>query len=370
MTTIGVVDFVTNDFLGFARSPTIYCEVSKRFHIHCQQFPNEKLGTRGSRLMVGSSPVIDDLEVKIAGYHGAPNAFLANSGYMANLGLCYHLSRSNDVLLWDEEVHMSVVHSLSVIAGQHHAFHHNDLEHLESLLQCYRISSKGRIFIFVSSVYSFRGTLAPLQEVIALSKKYHAHLVVDEAHAMGIFGEEGKGLCHALGYENFYAVLVTYGKALGTMGASLLTSSEVKYELMRNAPPLRYSTSLSPHTLISIGTAYDFLTSEGEKARQQVFKLKEHFSGCFASHAPGCVQPIFLRHACFEEVVSALENAGIHVGVVAFAKHPFLRVNLHAYNTIDEVDQLAQVMKPYLEKSSHRIHVNHEFHLWRELCQH
>ncbi|WP_035417011.1 aminotransferase class I/II-fold pyridoxal phosphate-dependent enzyme [Chlamydia pneumoniae] len=370
MTTSDVIDFVTNDFLGFARSPTIYCEVSKRFQIHCQQFPHEKLGIRGSRLMVGSSSVIDDLEAKIASYHGAPNAFIVNSGYMANLGLCHHVSRSTDVLLWDEEVHMSVVHSLSAISGQHHTFHHNDLEHLESLLQCYRISSKGRIFIFVSSVYSFRGTLAPLEQIIALSKKYHAHLIVDEAHAMGIFGDDGKGLCHALGYENFYAVLVTYGKALGTMGASLLTSSEVKYDLMQNSPPLRYSTSLSPHTLISIGTAYDFLASEGEIARKQVFKLKEHFHECFDSHAPGCVQPIFLPHTCLEEAISVLETTGIHVGVVAFAKHPFLRVNLHAYNTVDEVNLLAQVMKPYLEKSSHRVHINHEFHLWRELCQH
>ncbi|SPN74033.1 8-amino-7-oxononanoate synthase/2-amino-3-ketobutyrate coenzyme A ligase,8-amino-7-oxononanoate synthase,7-keto-8-aminopelargonate synthetase and related enzymes,8-amino-7-oxononanoate synthase,Aminotransferase class I and II [Chlamydia serpentis] len=370
MTTSGVVDFVTNDFLGFARSPTICCEVNKRFYVHCHKFPNEKLGTCGSRLMIGSSRVIDDLEVKIADYHGAPNAFLVNSGYMANLGLCYHLSRSNDVLLWDEEVHMSVVHSVSVIAGQHHAFHHNDLEHLESLLQRYRTGSTGRIFIFVSSVYSFKGTLAPLEEIITLSKKYHAHLVVDEAHAMGIFGEQGKGFCHALGYENFYAVLITFGKAMGTMGASLLTSSEVKYDLMCNSPPLRYSTCLSPYALISIDTAYDFLASEGEKAREQLFKLKEHFSRYFSSHAPGCVQPIFLRQTCLEEVISVLEKANIRVGLVAFAKYPFLRVNLHAYNTVDEVSQLAQIMKQYLEKSSRRVHINHEFHLWRELCQH
>nr|WP_066483403.1 aminotransferase class I/II-fold pyridoxal phosphate-dependent enzyme [Candidatus Chlamydia sanziniae] len=368
MITCDPIDFVTNDFLGFARSSTLCYEVSRRYHVYCQEFPNEKLGMCGSRLMVGTSQILEDLEHKIAEFHGAASAFFAGSGYIANLGLCYHLSLSSDILLWDEEIHMSVQKSLCVISGQHESFRHNDLNHLEQLLQTYRASSSGRIFIFICSVYSFTGSLAPLSEIMGLASKYNAHLVVDEAHAIGIFGNQGRGLCHQWGYEHFYAVLVTYGKAMGAMGAALMTSPEVKKDLMHNSPPLRYSTLVSPHTLITVGVAYDFLESEGKKARQQVFNLQKYFAAHYPAQALGCVQPIFIG-THLNNAIATLEAANLNVGVVAFFTPPFLRVNLHAYNTIDEVNCLIQILNRYLEKGCDRVYVDHEFHFWRKLCK-
>lgn len=362
------IDFVTNDFLGFSRSTVLVNEVERRYRLYCEQFPQAQLGASGSRAIAGPSQTLQKLEAKIAKFHQAEAAFVVHSGYMANLGFCYHISKDTDMVFWDASVHVSVVQSLKMISGKHQSFPHNDLNALESLLMSHRAVSSGRIFIFVCSVYSFLGTLAPLEELLALSRKYHAHLIVDEAHAMGIFGEEGRGLCHKWGYENFYAVLVTYSKAMGAVGAAILSSSEVKTELMLNSPPLRYTTALAPHALITISAAYDHLFVAGELARKQVFALQEYFQQYFGLSSQGCGQPIFLQDFNFDLLVSLLNEANLRVGLMTFADKPFIRVNFHAFNHQDEVNLLIAVLHSYLEKCSCRIDVNHEFYFGRQFC--
>ncbi|BAE80942.1 8-amino-7-oxononanoate synthase [Chlamydia felis Fe/C-56] len=363
------IDFVTNDFLGFSRSTILVNEVEKRYRAYCEQFSHAQLGASGSRAILGPSQIQQDLEEKIAKFHNSESAFVVHSGYMANLGLCYHISKNTDIVFWDESVHISVAQSLRVISGEHQAFPHNDLCALESLLISHRAVSSGRIFIFVCSVYSFSGTLAPLEELIALSKKYNAHLIVDEAHAMGILGEEGRGLCHKWGYENFYAVLVTYSKAMGAMGAALLSSLEVKTELMLSSPPLRYTTALAPHALITIGASYDHLVLEGERARQKIFNLKAYFQKPFGLSSQCCGQPVFLRDFNMDLLTSMLDEANLRVGLMTFAHRPFIRVNFHAYNNHDEVDILVAMLHSYLEKCCCGIDVDHELYFRREFCR-
>lgn len=362
------IDFISNDFLGFARSSRLSQEVYRRYHEMSSQSQQEWLGAGGSRLMVGTSSIMQRLEEKIAAYHGVQDAFVVHSGYMANLGLCYHVASDHDVLLWDEYVHMSVKYSLCAAKGTCQAFRHNDVNHLETLLRHYRNCTSGRIFVFVCSVYSFTGTLAPLKEILSLVEKYNARLVVDEAHAIGIFGEGGRGLCYDLGYENIYASLVTFGKALGGMGAAILTSTEVKEDLLHNSPPLRYSTGLAPSVLVAIDVAYDFLSLLGDVARQQLGIVQQHFFQRYPDHTMGCVQPIYVETSVFDSMVAALQEQDIHVGVVSFmGAEPFIRVNLHAYNSIEEVDALIDALEPYLEKRCCGIHVNHELHFRGEL---
>ncbi|WP_201456333.1 aminotransferase class I/II-fold pyridoxal phosphate-dependent enzyme [Chlamydia sp. 17-3921] len=363
------IDFVSNDFLGFSRSTLLNQEVCRRYYEMSYSFLNMRMGAGGSRLMVGASPLMQNLESKIAAYHGVQEAFIVNSGYIANLGFCYHVSQDDDILLWDEYVHMSVKYGLCATKGTQQSFRHNDLNHLETLLQHYRESSCGRIFIFICSVYSFEGTFAPLEEILGLAFKYDAKLIVDEAHAVGLFGKEGRGLCKNLGYENFYAILVTFGKALGCMGAAILSSKEVKENLMFNSPPLRYSTCLSPSVLVAIDVAYDFLSSEGEKSRHQLLVLHRHFQQNYPKCALGCVQPIYVNKSQFDSAIVALQDHNIQVGILTFrSENPFIRVNLHSFNTIEEIDLLISVLDPYLEKSCYRVNVDHKFHFWRELC--
>ncbi|AAP05587.1 aminotransferase class I/II-fold pyridoxal phosphate-dependent enzyme [Chlamydia caviae] len=359
------IDFVTNDFLGFSRSTTLVKEVEKRYRAYCEEFSHAQLGARGSRAIAGPSQILQNLEKKIVDFHNAEAAFVVHNGYMANLGFCYHISKDTDKVFWDESVHVSVVQSLKMISGKQQSFPHNDLDALESLLIAHRAVSSGRIFIFVCSVYSFSGTSAPLEELIDLSRKYHAHIIVDEAHAMGIFGEDGRGLCHQWGYENFYSVLVTYSKAMGAMGAAILCSSEVKTELMLNSPPLRYTTALAPHALITIDSAYDHLLLEGEHSRKQMFSLKAYFQEHFGLHSQCCGQPIWLKDFNIDLFTSMLDEANLRVGLMTFVNKPFIRVNFHTYNTRDEVDVLVAMLHSYLEKCCCGIDIDHELYFRR-----
>ncbi|WP_035392393.1 aminotransferase class I/II-fold pyridoxal phosphate-dependent enzyme [Chlamydia ibidis] len=351
------IDFITNDFLGFCRSDALSNVVVNNYLAYCQKAPHTQSGFGGSRSVLGSSELLESLENKIARYHGCPSAFLAHNGYMANLGFCYHISRETDVLLWDESVHISLVKGLPVISGRHQSFRHNDVNHLESLLSHYRSISSGRIFIFVCSIYSFLGTQAPIAELLILAKKYHAHLIVDEAHAMGIFGDQGKGICSEFGYDNFYAVLVTYSKAMGSIGAAILSSDTVRKELLSTSPPLRYSTALPPYILLTIDAAYNLLPKEGEQARYRLSVLQRHFSNRYPSASLGCVQPITVK-GDIQYIAETLRQSQIYVGQINFISSPLLRVNLHAYNTIREIDILMDI----LEKCSDRIDINHKLY--------
>ncbi|WP_038500813.1 aminotransferase class I/II-fold pyridoxal phosphate-dependent enzyme [Chlamydia avium] len=359
------IDFITNDFLGFARSNKLINDVEQRYRLYCKEFPHAQLGACGSRATLGSSPILNDLEEKISRFHDVEAAFVINSGSMANLGLCYHITENTDMIFWDEGVHISVHSSLRVISGNHKSFPNNDLHTLESLLLAHRSASSGRIFIFVCSVYSCLGTIAPLEELLILASRYNAFLIVDEAHALGLFGEDGRGLCHQWGYENFYAVLVTYGKAMGAVGAAILSSIEVKADLMNKVPLLRYTTTMAPHTLLTIGTAYDHLPIEGVLARSRLMELQAYFTKHCDIHVLGGGVPMFFPDHIMELLISELRVANVHVGKIHFVKRPCIRINFHAYNTESEVDILVNTLNSCLEKCGYGIHVDSKFNFRR-----
>ena len=175
--------------------------------------------------------------------------------------------------------------------------------------------------------------------MIYLSQKYHAQLIIDEAHAVGLFGESGKGLCSLVGYENVYAVLVTFGKALGVVGAALLSSCDKKRDFMKE-PMASLSTGLPPHTLVSIQVAYDFLSTEGETARVQLQRIREYFAQKVPAAAPGFVQPLSLPGVSSQDLYQRLTASGVRVG----RSKEILRANLHAFNTEEEVDFLVSLL--------------------------
>ncbi|WP_286027283.1 aminotransferase class I/II-fold pyridoxal phosphate-dependent enzyme [Chlamydia gallinacea] len=355
---VSPIDFITNDFLGFARSTQLMYEVERRYRQYCQEFPYAKSGARGSRSTLGSPPVVHDLEEKIARFHNVEAAFVVNSGSIANFGLCYHITETTDMVFWDAGVHISVYSSLRVIVGNHKSFPNNDLDALESLLRAHRRLSSGRIFIFACSVYSCLGTVAPLEKLLILARKYDAFLIIDEAHALGLFGEEGRGLCHHWGYENFYAVLVTYGKAMGAVGAAILSSREIKTKLMNTVPLLCYTTAMAPHALLTIGAAYDHLLISGAEARNQLVQVQTYFSKRLGLRVVGGGVPMFFPDDVRKLLAAELKAAHVHVGMMNFVKQPCIRVNLHAYNTEDEIDILADKLNDYLEKCCHGVHID------------
>lgn len=354
------IDFITNDFLGFSRSQKLLREAEHLYHEYCERFPNALLGATGSRGMLGTPPIVQELEKKICQYHGVESALFSHSGYTANIGLCSHIGPS-DIVLWDEAVHVSIT-SFWRATNCHISFHHNDLNHLESLLQSYR-GWKGRLFIFVSSVYSFLGTFAPLESLLKLADYYHAHLIVDEAHAMGLFGEGGRGFCYHLGYEHFYAVVVTFSKAMGCMGAAILTSESVKRDLVHHISPIIYSTGVSPFVITSIDAAYSFLAREGKQARMQLQTLIDYFLTKYPYGTRGAVQPLALHGVSSEIIKKYLEDRYIDIGLIR-SDPSRLRINIHAYNTCTEIDILIQCLTEtgLLKEGGDRVYVHNDLY--------
>jgi len=334
------IDFCSNDYLGLAHSVAQHDMVELKMKDYTSRFPPPYLGSTGSRLLSGNSALCVQLEGFLASVHHRPAALICNSGYDANLSLLSSLPLFQDVVIMDELCHNSLIMGVQMSRIQRDHiwyFQHNNMLQLEQLLiqakkycittysgntsrsisssSTSRSSRSSIIFVVVESVYSMDGDIAPLQQVLDLSLQYHAHVIVDEAHGLGVYGranrdfikdkqkeeEEmdkgkvvsnsnaklfnhnngGTGVLAALDLEGHPALLAgifTFGKAAGCHGA-VITGPHILMEYLVNyARPFIYSTSLPPHSLITIQCAYDtILGQEGEKKRDKVFHLVQLF---------------------------------------------------------------------------------------------
>lgn len=243
------IDFCSNDYLGFAQSNTIY---QKRLELlSAILYPGN--GAGGSRLLSGNHAFTEETEAYIANYHQAAAGLIFNSGYDANIGLLSCLPQRGDTLITDELIHASLIDGARLSHATRYKFLHNNLDDLEAKLK----HSTGNIFVVVESVYSMDGDQAPLPEMVSLCEKYNANLIVDEAHATGIFGDKGKGLVNAYGLENqVFARVITFGKALGSHGAIVLGSQNLRHYLINFARSFIYTTALPLEHIAGIKAAY------------------------------------------------------------------------------------------------------------------
>ena len=196
----------------------------------------------------------------LADFHKAESGLIFNSGYDANLGLFSCIAKKEDTLICDELIHASIIDGCRLSYANRFRFAHNDVEDLEDKLR----RSKGNIFVAVESVYSMDGDMAPLKEIAAVCKKYNASLIVDEAHATGLFGDQGRGLVSQHGLEQeVFARVHTFGKALGCHGAVILGSETLRNYLVNFARSFIFTTALPVHSLIAVKCAYEMLMAEG-----------------------------------------------------------------------------------------------------------
>src|SRR4051812_34169388 len=184
LSTNKLIDFSSNDYLGLARSGVLKEAINKEL----KKFPDYTNGSTGSRLLSGNSAYAEELEQWIADFHYAEAGLIFNSGYDANLGLFSCIAQRNDTILYDQLSHASIIDGIRLSFAASRAFQHNDLIDLEEKLK----TAKGNIFVVVESIYSMDGDFAPLKELIELVEKYKAVIIVDEAHATGVFGKQGR----------------------------------------------------------------------------------------------------------------------------------------------------------------------------------
>eukprot|EP00957_Ditylum_brightwellii_P051933 3939410-Ditylum_brightwellii.AAC.1 len=194
-----LVDFSSNDYLGLARSTSQILKVQDAYDSHITKTHTQNtsaiLGATGSRLLSGNSTLSLTLESNLAHIHNRPCALLCNSGYDANLSILSSLPLSEDVVLMDALVHNSLIMGtrMSRIKQENVMyFRHNDVNHLTQLLE--RMQGRlGHVFVVVESVYSMDGDVAPLQDILNVAETFHARVIVDEAHGLGIYGKTNVG---------------------------------------------------------------------------------------------------------------------------------------------------------------------------------
>lgn len=221
------VDFSSNDFLSLARSEGLRSAYIEELSEASKKFP---LGSGGSRLLDGNTQYAEDIEKELGTFYDSPAALLFNSGFDANSGVFSCVPQPGDAIIYDEYIHASVHEGMRLSrARPRKAFSHNDLSSFEKILKDVIASDCGfdegqrNVFVAVESVYSMDGDVAPIKAILDVIEQAlpsgNGHLLVDEAHATGVYGQHGRGLVHELGVQDrILARLHTFGKALTSGG--------------------------------------------------------------------------------------------------------------------------------------------------------
>ncbi|MDW3211490.1 MAG: 8-amino-7-oxononanoate synthase [Reichenbachiella sp.] len=348
LATNGLVDFVSNDYLGLSRSKTLFERIksydySKEVNIN---------GSTGSRLLAGNSATAQNLENKLAHLFKTEAALLFNSGYVANLALISCVPQRGDTILYDSLSHVCLKEGAFLSKANRFPFRHNDCEDLEAKLK----QATGNVYIIIESVYSMDGDLAPFGDIIELAEKYEAKIIVDEAHSTGLYGEAGSGKLCALGLEeNLFARVHTFGKAMGVHGAVVCGSKELINYLINFARPFIYTTALPLHSLFSIDAAFGHLSENIELqkiSKEKIFYFNSLFNQKIGknenmlrmeSNTP--IQPIVVPgNARVKSIAESLQKSGFDVRPILSPTvkegSERLRISIHTHNTEEEIAEL------------------------------
>lgn len=344
-----LVDFCSNDYLGMAQNEAFKALIEQKIAEHTRY----TVGSTGSRLISGNLEYAEQLEQKIADFHQAEAGLLFNSGYDANVGIFAALARRGDTIITDELAHASMIDGARLSHAKRLRFKHNDVVDLEKKLKV----AEGNIFIGVESVYSMDGDVARLRDIVNVAEKYGAHVLVDEAHGTGVFGSEGQGVVQAENLqERVFLRMHTFGKALGTHGAIVLGSRDLRDYLINFTRSFIYTTSLPFHSLLSIEAAYELLPTM-QPAREQLKSLIQYFRASFQAHSPyeildspSPIQGVIVPGNEQAKAVSQkIEAAGFFVKAILSptvpAKQERLRICLHAFNTEASLQELIKIVK-------------------------
>ncbi|WP_452220042.1 aminotransferase class I/II-fold pyridoxal phosphate-dependent enzyme [Lacinutrix salivirga] len=252
-----LVDFSSNDYLGFSKNITIF-NAAHKYVVSNNMAQN---GATGSRLLSGNHSLYTSLETTLSSFYNSESALVFNSGYDANIGFFQAVPQRGDIILFDEYIHASIRDGIKMSDAKGYKFAHNNLKDLEQLLTRYiqqDLNSHNQIYVVTESVFSMDGDSPDLKTLSELCKKHKTLLIIDEAHAIGVFGTLGCGLVQDLGLENaVFARIITFGKAIGCHGAAILCSEQLKQYLVNFCRSFIYTTGLSPHAIASVIQAYN-----------------------------------------------------------------------------------------------------------------
>ena len=354
--TSAAVDFASNDYLGFSKSEFIFEQTHQLL-----SDKNLKInGATGSRLLSGNHVLYAETEMFLTNFHDSESALIFNSGYDANVGFFSCVPQKGDFILYDELCHASIRDGIRLSQAKSYKFSHNDYEALETLANRFQ-SDDSEIYVVTESVFSMDGDCPNVEELVRITQKFNCLLVIDEAHALGVFGDSGEGLVQQMTLQDHtFARIMTFGKGLGCHGAAILGSQNLKDYLVNFARSFIYTTGLSPHAVANILVAYKQLQSNVD-ARRLLQDNISHFNQqkmqlglktLFVYSKSAVQSAIIPGNQKVKNIAAVLQQQGFDIKAILSPTVPEgqerLRICLHSFNTQAEIDQLLQSLQQQL----------------------
>jgi 8-amino-7-oxononanoate synthase len=350
----GLIDFCSNDYLGFAQSEELYHAISEAM----SALAMKSNGATGSRLISGNNEHVVHLEDKIAHFFNGEAALFFNSGYSANQSILSAIPQRGDTIIYDELVHASIKDGMRLSFANKVSFKHNNTEDLERKLS----TATGDTYVVVESIYSMDGDISPLRAVAAACDQFQAYLIIDEAHSVGVTGDQGTGLCVAEEILDLaFARIYTFGKALGVHGACVVGSASLKEYLINFSRPFIYTTALPVHSIVSVSCALDHLAQANgliavlQKNIDYFRKKMKHLendlyhNGLRLIESQTAIQGVVIAgNEAVRAKSESLQNKGLDVRPIRSPTVKIgterLRICLHAFNTPEEIDLLVETI--------------------------
>ena len=339
------IDFSSNDYLALANNPRM------REAIVAALDAGTPIGAGGSRLLRGNCAEHESLEAEAARFFGSEAAIFFATGYIANFAVITTLPQRGDLLVLDQLVHASIHEGARAGRAEFRFSAHNDANSVEEVIRGWRSKGgTGRIWIVAESLYSMDGDFAPLEALGEIADRHAAFLMIDEAHATGVFGPTGRGLTAAYeGRENLIAIH-TCGKALGAAGALVTTTKLLRDFIVNRCRPFIFSTAPSPLIAVAIEAALSILREEPEH-QQRLTRLigfaKEEIGARQGWHFSGSqiVPYIVGDNARAMELASALQVRGFDIRGIRPPTVPSgtARLRISLTNNVDEDDVRAML---------------------------
>ena len=349
-----ILNFSTNDYLGLAERDDI------RLRFMNSEAAREALFTSSaSRLLAATQSHYEELENSLAALYGR-EVLMFNSGYHANSGLIPALTDKDTLIVADRLVHASIIDGIMLSKCEWTRFRHNDMEHLEKILSTRRPDGKNALVI-VESIYSMDGDSAPVEELIAIKKRYPGlMLYIDEAHALGVAGDRGLGLAASSSSpESFDVIIGTLGKAAASMGAYAALSHDLRELAVNRCRSLIFSTALPPvnalwstlmiNTITTMDAEREHLASLGRQLAEGLDRITGR------PHTPSHIQPLIVGDARLAvELSQRLAEEGLKVLPIRTPTVPpgteRLRMSLSAAMSHDDVDRLLEAISKHLTR--------------------
>lgn len=331
------VDFSSNDYLGLANHPKIKAAIINYLD------KGGAVGSSGARLLTGNKKEHQELEEFAADYFNKEACLFFSSGFMANYAIFTTLPQRTDFIIYDELIHASVRDGIQASLAKSMKFAHNDLNSLKEKIEKAQSLNAKTIWLAIESVYSMDGDIADLSGILELIKPYkNIFLIIDEAHAVGVFGQDGKGFSYGLDYKNLI-VLHTCGKALGVSGALVLAPKPIIEYMINKSRPFIFTTAESPIIAVAVKESLK-ISQEESWRREKLLELVNH------TNNQSQIIPII-----FEDSQTALDAAAfiqakrfdvraIRPPTVPSAR---LRISLNTNREKHEIDELFSLINSF-----------------------